>query len=139
MSRTTSLPRLFTGMQAGSAPIASAGDGTRSGRVIRESSPKVGSARTWMARLPQSSGGSATTPARTEGSAARMRRYHIPGSHLDRTRCVYSLYPANSACNVRSSHRVRRSSNSEARPTGISAQNEPRDRAIPTNNRQAPT
>ncbi len=67
------------------------------------------------------------------------RRYQTPGIHRERTRCVYSLYPANSSCNVPSSHRVRTSSTSEARPAGTSAHHEPRDRAMPTTSRQVPT
>jgi hypothetical protein len=62
----------------------------------------------------------------------RRRCYRTPGMILERTLGVYSLYPGSSACNVWSSHCVRRINSAKKRLTRMSAQREPSDRAMPT-------
>jgi hypothetical protein len=74
-----------------------------------------------------------------DGNRSFAVDHHTPGSNRYRTRCVYSLYPANSACKVWSSHRVRRISNTDARPAGINAHNDPRHKAMPPNRKKLPT
>src|SRR5262249_16014571 len=68
------------------------------------------------------------------GSAAF---HHTPGTKRKRTRCAYAAYPGSSACNVRSSQTVRSTSNSEPKPAGINAHQEPSDNAMPTKRRTA--
>lgn len=65
--------------------------------------------------------------------------HHTPGTNRKRTRWAYSLYPGNSACNVWSSHCVRRTNTRNDSPAGMSAHTEPRDRAIPTAKKKPPT
>jgi len=74
----------------------------------------------------------ALTPA-----PALDRNHHTPGTNRKRTRCAYAAYPGSSACSVRSSQTVRIMSNSEPKPAGINAHQEPSDNAMPTKRRTA--
>ena len=58
-----------------------------------------------------------------------LKSYQTPGISLYRTRCAYSLYPANSSCRVWSSHIVRRTRSGTIGRLGSEPHRNPEPRA----------